>query len=183
MLYYHGTTPNYAEEILEDGCIFSSNELEKRGKNYRGWNFEVGVDYGDGIFLAETLKKAEYFASLRLEYLWEEIDREGGLEKLIDIFDDINYIVVFKIVINDEKRIYKERGYNKLSEGEIIYLGNILSKIKSRRKKVYFDGVENIDKSGELENYINHRIKVIKETLDNQEKEELEVYLEEIGWI
>ena len=145
IILWHATVPRLADVILEQGIIKPGMIIEEEtGQSQSGWNFQLpgSTQYGEGVYLATTKSSAEYYAFLRLKREWEQEDRSN-------LYDEEQYghIGVFKINISN-KTLLKDID----SAEEYIYLGAIPSQ---PNKDAWFEGPEWIDKTKELEEYIN----------------------------
>ena len=161
MVLWHATTPRLADMILEQGTIKPNLIIEKEtGRSESGWNFSLGegFDYGSGVYLSGLKNSAIYYASLRLEKEWEELD-------INDLYmeEDYGYVGLFKIFINN-KQLLKDIG----GPEEYIYLSNISSQ---SNEGAWFEGPEWIDKTKELDEYRTKRENIYKEflSLNNNE--------------
>lgn len=159
LLFYHATIPQFAEEIMDSGIIKPSIELDI---HYQGWNFsdsELGHNYGEAIFLSTSDEKslAEYYASIRLRKLWEEISLDDSDPVSYD--EDLRFIAIFRIYVDENSRNLKPSK----NKGEYFYFGTIG---KNRNSEAYWEGPEWVSREKEADEYYNKLQRIHQEMTD-----------------
>lgn len=154
IIFYHGTVPDFAEEIVASGYIKPSSQLHQ---SYQGWNFRsLGHNYGEAIFLAKGDEKelAVYYAETRLRKLWEK------QENMDDLFsEDLRYIALFTVHVKPNSPLLRKSK----DPGEYHYFGYIS---KNSQDDAYWTGPEWISCEKEADKYIEGI-----ERLYNEEKQ------------
>ncbi len=142
-VYWHATTPQLAEQIINQRMIKPSVQVEEEtGSNVAGWNFpEETGQYGDGVYLATSAREALYYADIRLR-----LERN---EEEADLFsEDLEYLALFRIYITNPQKLIsvgtdevKYQGIITDQPGEAWYEGPTWAS-RSRDAQQHRDNVE-----------------------------------------
>ena len=163
IVLWHGSISRLAGLIKEQGVIKPNATIEQEtGESQAGWNLSLKKDvgYGEGVYLSKVKNSAIYYASLRQEKEWQEIDINELYRE-----EEYGYIGMFKVFINNKKLLIDIGGPE-----EYMYLGNISSQPNSH---AWFEGPEWIDKTKELHDYRTKLENINKEFLSSENNDEL----------
>lgn len=150
-ILWHATLPRSVETIIQQGAIKPANTVEEEtGNSPRGWNiFLPSTDYGEVVYLHYNREGAIYYAFLRLRKEWQEIE---DIRLLFDE-EEWGFIGLFKIHVSDLSKV------KKIDWGEYIYNGIIPN---SPNKVIWFKGPEWIDRTEDLNKFVEREIKVLE---------------------